>query len=259
MSSAVIAPQWIIQLENLFHFYGKQRTSPSVHFLAKQEFRAKEITVLVGESGSGKSTLLKMLGGLDCPGGGSLRVHWDICNEPGQKSTKAISRLLPHTHHDLAHYRRHRVAFLFQDGGLIEEFSVLQNVLLPLRYAEIPRKLRRSRCEQALERVGLKDKIDKRLDQLSGGERHRVAMARTIAREAAIVICDEPTAALDRDNAILVREILRDEAKRGACVFIATHDERLIDPQFAHNIIDIDGGVASMRARATPPDNVRPC
>jgi putative ABC transport system ATP-binding protein len=252
------ASHWVIQLENLLHFYGKQRTSPSVQFRERQEFRNSEITVLVGESGSGKSTLLKVLGGLDCAGSGTLKVRWDICNDPGKIRDKAIARSLPHTHHDLAHYRRHRVAFLFQDGGLIEEFSVLQNVLLPLRYAEIPRHLRRARCEQALERVGLKDKIGKRLNQLSGGERHRVAMARTIAREAAIVICDEPTAALDRDNAILVRDILQDEAERGACVFIATHDDRLIDHTFADNIIDINHGIASLRAHTPLPETARP-
>lgn len=258
MAGAVTLSNWVIQLENLLHFYGKQRTSPSVQFRARQEFRKSEITVLVGESGSGKSTLLKVLGGLDCAGSGTLKVRWDICNDPSKTRRDVIERSLPHSHQDLAHYRRHRVAFLFQDGGLIEEFSVLQNVLLPLRYAEIPRHMRRARCERALERVGLKDKIGKRLNQLSGGERHRVAMARTIAREAAIVICDEPTAALDRENAILVRDILRDEAKRGACVFIATHDDRLIDHQFADNIIDIDQGVASLRAPTPPSEIARP-
>lgn len=237
---------WTLRVENLHHYYGTQRETPSVVFAAEQAFCPCEITVLVGESGSGKSTLLKMLGGLDCPEQGRMQVMWDISSDPSKKREKAVEKDLPSTHHWLTHYRRHRVAYLFQDGGLIDDFSVLQNVLLPLRYAEIARRDRDARCRGALERVGLKDKISKKLKELSGGERHRVAMARTIARQAAIVICDEPTAALDEDNALLMRDILRDEAKRGACVFIATHDHRLMEDGFATRIIRINQGVAAL-------------
>lgn len=248
MSTAAALPDWTLQLDELCHYYGQQRHTPSVQLRSCHSFRPHEITVLVGESGSGKSTLLKLIGGLDVPRSGSLEVKWDICTDPTRKREQAVVKKLPHSHDWLAHYRRHRVAFLFQDGGLIEEFSVLQNVLLPLRYAEIPRRERDQRCREALERVGLGDKISRRLNQLSGGERHRVAMARTIAREAAIVVCDEPTAALDKDNALLVREILKAEAKRGACVFIATHDARLMNRNFVHHIIRIEDGKASIES-----------
>jgi len=244
---------WMLRVENLSHFYGRQRQTPSVVFKAEQAFRPGEITVLVGESGSGKSTLLKMLGGLDCPEHGRMQVMWDISPDPSKSRHQAVQKDLPHRHDWLAHYRRHRVAYLFQDGGLIDDFSVLQNVLLPLRYAEIARKERDRRCRTALERVGLKSKILKRLSQLSGGERHRVAMARTIARQAAIVICDEPTAALDAENALLMRDILRDEAGRGACVFIATHDQRLMTGDFATRIIEIHHGIAALNATGLGP------
>lgn len=241
------ASTWTLRVEDLRHFYGTQRETPSVVFKARQAFCPFEITVLIGESGSGKSTLLKMLGGLDCPEHGRMQVMWDIGTDPSKKRAAAVQKDLPNRHDWLAHYRRHRVAYLFQDGGLIDDFSVLQNVLLPLRYAEIKRSERDERCRQALERVGLKSKLNKRLSELSGGERHRVAMARTIARQAAIVICDEPTAALDEDNALLMRDILRDEAGRGACVFIATHDSRLMDASFATRIIKVNHGIASLR------------
>ncbi|MEE2525804.1 ATP-binding cassette domain-containing protein [Hyphobacterium sp. HN65] len=244
---------WTLRVENLHHYYGTQRTTPSVVFEAEQAFCPSEITVLVGESGSGKSTLLKMLGGLDCPEQGRMQVMWDISADPSKKRKTAIEQDLPHRHDWLAHYRRHRVAYLFQDGGLIDDFSVWQNVLLPLRYAEIAREERDSRCQAALERVGLKDKISKKLRELSGGERHRVAMARTIARQAAIVICDEPTAALDEDNAYLMRDILRDEAARGACVFIATHDHRLMDEDFATRIIKVSHGIAALSSGGAAP------
>ncbi|WP_421790178.1 ABC transporter ATP-binding protein [Hyphobacterium sp.] len=246
MADATATTDWTLELDQLCHFYGKQRETPSVKFPERHVFRPGEITVLVGESGSGKSTLLKMIGGLDFPRDGSVVVRWDICLDPNDQRDKAITKRLPRRHDWLAHYRRHRVAFLFQDGGLLEEFSVLQNVMLPLRYAEIPRSERLKRCRDALIRVGLGDKIERQLHQLSGGERHRVAMARTIAREAAIVVCDEPTAALDKENALLVRDILKDEAKRGACVFIATHDARLMKPGFVDHTITVTEGAASL-------------
>jgi ABC-type lipoprotein export system ATPase subunit len=234
----------LLFFEGLQHRYKKQNRDHSVCFktTTRYEFRSGDITVLYGHSGSGKSTLLNLLGGLDCPADGNLQIMWDI-------GTPACNMRVPRDHRGLAHYRRHKISYLFQDGGLIEELDVLQNVMLPLRYASIARNERRARCEQALERVGLADKRDKDVSQLSGGERHRVGLARVIARQAEIVICDEPTAALDKETSLLVRDILREEAAHGGCIFIATHDPILIEDGFADRFIHIEDGTASVEQR----------
>ncbi|GJL97840.1 MAG: hypothetical protein DHS20C06_16570 [Hyphobacterium sp.] len=245
MADAVAnTPDCVLFFESLQHRYSEQNRDYSVCFAseARHEFHAHDIIVLYGHSGSGKSTLLNLLGGLDCPAAGNLQVWWDVGSRPQNMS-------VPRDNRGLAHYRRRKISFLFQDGGLIEELDVLQNVMLPLRYASIPRNERRARCEQALERVGLKDMTNKSVSQLSGGERHRVGLARVIARQAEIVICDEPTAALDQATSELVRDILMGESRRGACIFIATHDPVLIDDDFADRFIHIKNGEAIVQHR----------
>ncbi|WP_394692911.1 ABC transporter ATP-binding protein [Hyphobacterium sp.] len=235
-------PPWVLFFEGLNHSYKDLEREHTVWFSSPQrfEFKPQDITLLVGRSGSGKSTLLNLIGGLDLPQGGQLRIRWDVHQQAKQRD-------MPRDHRGLAHYRREKVCYLFQDGGLIEEMSVMENVMLPLRYAAANARESREACRRALERVGLADKIGKHISQLSGGERHRVGLARTIARRAEIVICDEPTAALDKDTGQLVRKILEEEAERGACVFIATHDPVLIEANIANYIIELDEGCARVR------------
>lgn len=234
-------PPWVLFFEGLCHSYKDLEREHTVWFSSPErfEFKPGDITLLVGRSGSGKSTLLNLIGGLDLPQGGHLRIRWDVHQQAKQRD-------MPRDHRGLAHYRREKVCYLFQDGGLIEEMSVMENVMLPLRYAAANARESRLACRHALERVGLAGKIGKHISQLSGGERHRVGLARTIAREAEIVICDEPTAALDEETGLLVRSILEEEAHRGACVFIATHDPVLIEANIANWVIRLDDGCANV-------------
>jgi putative ABC transport system ATP-binding protein len=120
------------------------------------------------------------------------------------------------------------LGYLFQDGGLIERMSVLDNVRLPLRYGGMSAIAAARQALEALERMGIADKAARRVGQLSGGERLRVGLARAVAARPAILICDEPTASLDAENAALITTLLRDTALAGAAVVTASHDPVVI-------------------------------
>jgi len=183
-----------------------------VHALDGVDFQAcrGEIVGVVGRSGSGKTTLLSLIGLLDQVTSGALEIDG-----------RDVSNLSPER---LARLRRGRIGFLFQDAGLIEQMSVLNNVVLPLRYSPACRSERLDRAMAALEGLGLQDKARRKVQALSGGERQRVGLARALAQQPALLICDEPSAALDEDTTYTVIEQLRHQAGRGACLVVATHD-----------------------------------
>ncbi|MEQ8434844.1 MAG: ATP-binding cassette domain-containing protein [Oceanicaulis sp.] len=196
---------------------------------------AGEIVGVIGRSGSGKTTLLTLIGLLDQPSSGTLSVcGFDVAGARPR---------------NLARVRRGRIGFLFQDAGLIERMKVLEAVMLPLRYAGVTAAAARSRAVEALASVQLDDKGARRVSALSGGERQRVGLARALAQHAELVICDEPTAALDKITARVVAARLRAEADRGACVIAATHDPLLMDA--------VDRVVAFDAGRTTDPAGLR--
>ncbi|MDI1326162.1 MAG: ATP-binding cassette domain-containing protein [Brevundimonas sp.] len=166
--------------------------------------------VIAGPSGCGKSTLLNLLGLLDRASTGCLSLDG------------AAVEALPSA--ALAVLRREHVGFLFQDAGLIARMSALDNVVLPLDYRGVPRAEALVSATRALARVGLGDRAGTSVDLLSGGERQRVALARVLASEPRIVICDEPTASLDEANSGTVVEFLMQRARAGALVVCASHD-----------------------------------
>lgn len=174
------------------------------------ELTAGKIAGLVGRSGSGKTTLLTLIGMLDTPDEGDVQVL-------GQSSRLASTDTL-------AKWRRGRIGYLFQDSGLIERARVIDSVTLPLRYAGVARSERIARAEAALETVELADKTHRRVGQLSGGERQRVGLARALALDPQVLVCDEPTAPLDAITSRTVAMTLRAFADRGRCVVVATHD-----------------------------------
>jgi putative ABC transport system ATP-binding protein len=191
--------------------------------------RAGQVIGVVGRSGSGKTTLLTLAGLLDRPDGGRLVVDG--------RETHAMSSGA------LARWRRGRIGFLFQDAGLIERMSVMRSVTLPLAYAGVARRERRRRAEEALAQLGLFDKASRSVSQLSGGERQRVGLARAIALQPRLLICDEPTAALDGENARLVARALREQADAGAAGLAATHDE-VLKPVF-DEVLALEAGRVS--------------
>ncbi len=170
---------------------------------------------LYGRSGSGKTTLLTLMGMLDRPDAGTLKVLGKC----------AVGSSL----HELSRWRRGQIGYLFQDAGLIPRARVLDSVTLPMRYAGVGQTQMVSRALSALEEVGLADKLKRRVGELSGGERQRVGLARALALNPPVLICDEPTAPLDEDTSLSVARTLRSFANRGGSVVVATHDNILRD------------------------------
>ena len=177
---------------------------------------AGEFLAISGPSGSGKSTLLNLIGCIDKPTSGRIRI------EGSDTSTLTQSRV--------THLRRTKIGFVFQTFNLIPVFSAGQNVEFPLLVQGFSAKERRRRVAEALESVGLADRAHQRPDLLSGGERQRVAVARAIVHRPALVLADEPTANLDTRNATQLIDLMRDLNRSLGLTFIfSTHDQRLLE------------------------------
>jgi putative ABC transport system ATP-binding protein len=188
-----------------------------------------EFLVLLGPSGSGKSTLLNILGGLDVPTEGSVRFRdHDLSHQDDEL---------------LTHYRREHVGFVFQFYNLIPSLTARENVALVTDIAEHPLA-----AEEALERVGLVDRMDHYPAQLSGGEQQRVAIARAIAKQPDVLLCDEPTGALDVTTGIVVLEVIeRINAELGTTTAIITHNAAIAG--MADRVVTLsDGRIAQVRA-----------
>lgn len=177
------------------------------------EVEAGEFTAVVGPSGSGKTTLLQLMGTLDRPSSGVVRVRGDDVAGLGDR---ALSEL-----------RARSIGFVFQQFHLSNLMSVLDNVAEGLLYAGVRHRERRVRAAEVLERLGLGHRLTHRPHLLSGGERQRVAIARAVVGEPAVVLADEPTGNLDTANGSTVIGILRDLAAAGTAVVVITHDHEV--------------------------------
>ncbi|MEW9798726.1 ABC transporter ATP-binding protein [Alteromonas sp. CYL-A6] len=186
-----------------------------------------ELVVLLGASGSGKSTLLNILGGLDTPSSGRVIFeHQDISHAPDRELTL---------------YRRRHVGFVFQFYNLIPSLTARENVALVTEIADKPIP-----PEEALALVGLEARMDHFPAQLSGGEQQRVAIARAIAKQPAILLCDEPTGALDTHTGTLVMEAIENINKTlGTSTAVITHN--VVVSEMAHRVVRLaDGQIAGV-------------
>jgi putative ABC transport system ATP-binding protein len=167
---------------------------------------------IVGASGSGKSTLLSLLGGLDRPTSGEVRVD-DLVISSGSD-------------HELIKYRRDTIGFVFQSFRLIPNLTATENVMLPMEFAGKRRPDQETRATELLEQVGLTgDKVGRRPARLSGGEQQRVAIARALANGPRVILADEPTGNLDRKTGTVIVETLRGLTRsNGTTVIVVTHD-----------------------------------
>ncbi len=191
------------------------------------EFRKNEFVCILGQSGCGKTTLLNVIGGLDHYTEGDLIIQG--------KSTKDFKD------RDWDVYRNHRIGFIFQTYNLIPHQTVLGNVELALTIAGIPREERRERAKEALERVGLGGELNKRPNQLSGGQMQRVAIARALVNNPDILLADEPTGALDSKTSVEVMDLIKEIAGE-RLVIMVTHNPELAE-QYATRIVRLKDGL----------------
>lgn len=189
-----------------------------------------EFVALMGPSGSGKSTLMHILGFLDRLSSGEYFFE-----------DKDVSKF---DDDKLAHFRRDQVGFIFQFFNLLADCTVLENVALPLIYAEVAHSERIRRAKEAIEAVGLTPRTDYLANRLSGGERQRVAIARAIVNEPTVIFADEPTGNLDTKTGIMILKFLQDLNKEGHTVIMVTHEQEAAE--FSGRIVRLrDGQIIS--------------
>ena len=172
-----------------------------------------DYVAVMGPSGSGKSTLMNILGCLDLPTSGDYFLNG--------KDVRSLSE------DELSDLRLNEIGFVFQNFQLLSSQSALENVELPLTYAKIPKSERRRRAIQALERVGLGDRLHFKPTQLSGGQKQRVAIARAIVNHPSLLLADEPTGALDSKSGVQIMDLFRQLNDEGVTIVMITHDAKV--------------------------------
>jgi putative ABC transport system ATP-binding protein len=207
----------LISLEHVTKTYEEAGVERTILNDVSMELGCGEFVVLLGKSGSGKSTLLNLIGGIDAPTAGDVRIDG-----------RSITRM---SDQERTLYRRNHIGFVFQAFNLIPMLSVWENVLLPVELSSDARHRRegQARAKDLLERVGLGDRLGAFPDRLSGGEQQRVAIARALANDPLVVLADEPTGNLDAENGRLVLQLLDTLTRQaGKNLVMVTHSEEVI-------------------------------
>ena len=192
------------------------------------QFRKSEFVSILGQSGCGKTTLLNIIGGLDKYTTGDLVING--------KSTKEFKD------RDWDAYRNHSVGFVFQSYNLIPHQNILSNVELALTLSGVSKKERRKKAVEALKQVGLGDQLNKKPNQLSGGQMQRVAIARALVNDPEIILADEPTGALDTKTSVQIMEILK-KISKDRLIIIVTHNPDLAEKYSSRIIKILDGKI----------------
>ena len=209
------------------HYHMGSNVIPAVDGVSMAAERG-EFIALLGTSGSGKSTLLNLIAGLDKPQSGAIVVDGHD--------------LATMTPEQLAQYRRHTVGMVFQSFNLVPTMTLYENVELPMRFAEVRRRERRAKATEALERVGLGDRMNHRPSELSGGEQQRAALARALVNQPKILLADEPTGNLDSKTGTEIMDLIS-ELNRSLkmTVIMVTHERALAD-RYADRMIFLGDG-----------------
>ena len=203
----------ILNLQNIYKDYQQEKLVVPVLKDVSLTVEEGEYVAIMGPSGSGKTTLMNIIGCLDRPTSGTYELA-------GENVLKLKDR-------ELSDLRLKSIGFVFQSFQLMPRESAVENVALPLSYAGVRKKERRSRATKALERVGLGDRVNFRPTQLSGGQKQRVAIARAMVNHPKILLADEPTGALDSKSGEQIKELFDSLNEEGVTIVMITHDPKI--------------------------------
>lgn len=215
----------LIELRDVAKHYNKGGEVVKAVDGINQEIPTTGMVAIVGPSGSGKSTLLHMIGAMDRPTRGDVKVAGRVLNGLAEK--------------DLTRFRRETVGFVFQTFNLIPNLAALENVSLPMEFNRVPKDERLRRAKSLLERLELGPRLKHRPSELSGGEMQRVAIARALANNPPLILADEPTGNLDSQAGQMIYELLKEISKERT-VLVVTHAEALA--QMADTVLHIRDG-----------------
>ena len=225
----------LARLEGVSRVYQKGKERVDVLHELNLDIPDREFLALMGPSGSGKTTLLNLLGGLDKPTSGSIKI--------GDAELSGMSN------RQLSDWRANNVGFIFQFYNLLPVLSARKNVELPLLLTNLGSRERRQRAELALEIVGLADRASHYPRELSGGQEQRVAIARAIVSDPKLLLCDEPTGDLDRQTADEILRLLQKlNQDHGKTIVMVTHDAQAAG--YAKRVLHMDKGQLDVRATA---------
>ena len=223
------AGQDLLKAQELTRKFGVGRTAVQALRGVSLDLAPGRVLAVRGRSGSGKTTLLNILGGLDQPTSGSVRIN---DQDLGKLSDRQLVLL-----------RRTTIGFVFQSFGLIPFLSAAENVSVPLRLSRAEAKTRDERVARVLDLVGLTDHTAHRPAELSGGQQQRVAIARALAQSPQLLIADEPTGHLDTGQGLRILGLLRQIAEsEGTAIVLSSHDKRVLD--FADTVLNLRDGQA---------------
>ena len=217
----------MIYLEKIVKYYGAGEARTEVLKGIDLTIERGEFLAIMGPSGSGKSTLMNIIGCLDRPSGGTYRYE-----------TRRIDTL---DHDQRAYFRRYMLGFVFQGYNLLKKTTALENVEMPLIYHGVPAKERRRRAIEALESVGLGNRIGYEPGELSGGQQQRVAIARAIVTRPSLLLADEPTGNLDSVTSVEIMKLLTSLHRAGNTIIMVTHEEDIA--AWASRVIHLRDGM----------------
>lgn len=216
----------LISMKSITRFYGKSENRVNALKNIDLSINAGELVAIIGPSGSGKTTLLNILGCLDSPDSGEYLID-EI----------ATSKLKPK---ELANMRNKKFGFIVQNFALLDDYTVYENIKIPLDYSNIKMKNKKQKIKEILRKLGIEDKLNKYPTELSGGQCQRVSIARALINNPEIILADEPTGALDREMGQQVIDIFKEINKKNKTIIIVTHDANIASQ--CDRIITIEDG-----------------